>query len=361
MELFLPTSAPLPTTNPPYPSSLFSIKGNQIISSLCALLGYYSDQWVDEPILGFLSIISNDEQSTTQFDYSAFLAHNIHEQLVNFATEGMFRYSSILAYMFVYFQADRFNFSMHKMDADGNPQPVTVWTSLLKCNSVEYDFAAFIDQFYDPVVSMLTSVPEPRVNDEVRRVLHLSENVETGDWYLYQNHSEIRVYRCELAPYKLPRYMPVRVFALEYIRQIMNSDEVHFVSLKKKQQLRIKGKIGSFICNNRGAGDEEDKLLREMKFPTSFTWCYDPYGIILDMRVRNKNAPYAHEPRPEIERFSNQTEWEPYVGGHGTNCQDGKIGCLHKRASHCHTSESQGKEASGRIIFSGDRGVFGRI
>jgi hypothetical protein len=90
---------------------LFSTKGNQIISSLCALLGYYSDQWVDEPILGFLSIFSNDEQPTTQFDYSTFLAHNIHEQFVNFTTEGMFRYSSILAYMFVYFQADRFNFS----------------------------------------------------------------------------------------------------------------------------------------------------------------------------------------------------------------------------------------------------------
>jgi hypothetical protein len=240
-ELFLPTSAPLPSTNPPYPSSMFSTKGNQIISSLCALLGYYSDQWVDEPILGFLSIFSNDEQPTMQFDYNTFLANNIHEQFVNFATEGMFRYSSILAYMFIYFQADRFNFSMQKMDADGRPQPVTAWTSLLKHNSVEYDFKAFIDQFYHPVVNMLSGMPEPRINDEVQRILHLSDNAKTGDWYLYQNHTEIRVYGCELAPYKLPRYLSVRIFALEYIRQIMNSNDIHFVSLKKKQQLRIKG------------------------------------------------------------------------------------------------------------------------
>jgi hypothetical protein len=54
---------------------------------------------------------------------------------------------------------------------------------------------------------------------------------------LYQNHSEIRVYGCELANYKLPRYVPVRIFSLEYIRQIMNSDDIHFVSIKKKQQL----------------------------------------------------------------------------------------------------------------------------
>ena len=160
-ELFLPTSALLPSTNPPYPSSMFSTKGNQIISSLCALLGYYSDQWVDEPILGFLSIFSNDEKPTTQFDYNTFLADNIHEQFMNFGTKGMFRYSSILAYMFVYFQAKKISFSMRKMDADGRPQPVTTWTSLLKHNSIEYDFKSFIDQFYHPVVSMLSGRPEP--------------------------------------------------------------------------------------------------------------------------------------------------------------------------------------------------------
>jgi hypothetical protein len=42
-ELFLPPSAQFPSTNPPYPSSMFSTKGNQVISSLCSLLGYYSD------------------------------------------------------------------------------------------------------------------------------------------------------------------------------------------------------------------------------------------------------------------------------------------------------------------------------
>jgi hypothetical protein len=160
-ELFSPPSSPIPTTNPPYPSSIFSIKGNQIISAVCALLGYFSDQWVDEPIMGFLSIFSNDEKPTTQFDYSTFLAGNIYEQFMNFTTEGVFKYSSILAYMFLYFQADNFNFSLQKMDSDGKPQPVTAWTSLLKRNSIEYDFTAFIDQFYHPVISMLSGVPEP--------------------------------------------------------------------------------------------------------------------------------------------------------------------------------------------------------
>jgi hypothetical protein len=46
---------------------------------------------------------------------------------------------------------------------------------------------------------------------------------------------------CELPPYKLPKYLHVRIFALEYIRQMTNSDDIHFVAFKKKQQFRIKG------------------------------------------------------------------------------------------------------------------------
>jgi len=158
---------------------------------------------------------------------------------------------------------------------------------------------------------MLSGRPEPRINEEIQRISHLLDLGKMGDWYLYQNYTEIRVYGCELAPYKLPKYFPVRIFSLEYIRQMINSDDIHFVSLKKKQQLRIKEQIGSFICNSRAAEEEADKILREMKFETSFMWHYDPYGIILEMRVKNKNILYVHTPKPEIEKFVNQTEWEP--------------------------------------------------
>jgi hypothetical protein len=105
----------------------------------------------------------------------------------------------------------------------------------------------------------------------------------------------------------------MRIFSLEYIRKMINSDDIHFVSLKKKQQLRIKGKIGSFICNIRGVGEEADRLLKEMKFHVSFLWHYDPCRIILEMRVKNKNVPYVHTPKPEIEKFANQIEWKSNI------------------------------------------------
>jgi hypothetical protein len=109
---------------------------------------------------------------------------------------------------------------------------------------------------------MLNGRPEPRINEEIQRILHLTDLAKTSDWYLYQNHTEIKVYGCELAPYILPKYLLMRIFALEYIRKMINSDDIHFVSMKKKQQLRIKGKIGSFICNSQGSGEEADILLK---------------------------------------------------------------------------------------------------
>jgi hypothetical protein len=47
-----------------------------------------------------------------------------------------------------------------------------------------------------------------------------------------------------------------------------------------------------------------------MKFRLSFSWHYDPCGIIAEIRLRNKISPYAHVPKPEIEKFMNQIKWE---------------------------------------------------
>ena len=110
-----------------------------------------------------------------------------------------------------------------------------------------------------------------------------------------------------MPPYKLPKFLPVRIFSLEYIRQMINSDDIHFVAFKNKQQLRIKGQIGSFIYNSIATGEKSNKLLLEMKFKQSFPWHYDPYGIIAEAKLSNKISPYVHVPKPEIMKFMNQT------------------------------------------------------
>jgi len=112
---------------------------------------------------------------------------------------------------------------------------------------------------------MLLGSPPPRISANIKRVLQLLKQYKVGDWYLYQNHTEIRIYGCELPPYKLLMYLPMKLFALEYYRQMINSDEVHFVRAKKKAQLRIKDQLGPFICNNREAKKEADEILQRLK------------------------------------------------------------------------------------------------
>ena len=79
------------------------------------------------------------------------------------------------------------------------------------------------------------------------------------------------MYGCELPPYKFPKYVLMRIFSLEYIRQMLNMDELHFVSGKRKTQFKIKANVGSFICNTRGASIDVDALLKNMDFQSSFT------------------------------------------------------------------------------------------
>jgi len=94
--------------------------------------------------------------------------------------------------------------------------------------------------FVDLAMNLLIGTAEPRISEEIKRIMQMTDQARTGDWYLYQNYTELRVYGCELAPYKLPNFLPRRIFALEYIIQMINADDIKFVAAKKKSQFRIK-------------------------------------------------------------------------------------------------------------------------
>ena len=102
----------------------------------------------------------------------------------------------------------------------------------------------------------------------------------------------------------------MRIFALEYIREIIHSNNIHFVATKKKSQFQIKTQVGPFICNNRATREEAELLLKQMNFPLSFTWSYDPMGVISELRVENNFTTYHNTARPGIEQYKNQLEWK---------------------------------------------------
>ena len=63
----------------------------------------------------------------------------------------------------------------------------------------------------------------------------------------------------------------MRLFTLEYFRQLINADLTHFCNVKKKAQLRIRNQLGPFIINKREAWEDVDKILGEdLKLRKSF-------------------------------------------------------------------------------------------
>ena len=95
----------------------------------------------------------------------------------------------------------------------------------------------------------------------------------------------------------------MRLFALEYYRQIMNSNDINFVSAKKKTQVKIKNQLGPYVIHDTDAWKDVENILEDyLRLKKSFGWVpYDPCSFISDRRVRYRLSVYVHHRIPEIE------------------------------------------------------------
>ena len=101
---------------------MFPDRTKHITTILSHFLVYNSNQFVNEAILGFLSMFSIDSKPTVIYDFSHFIAEAIHEQFVKFNTKEVFKYASVVVYLFVYFHRDKFPFYLQKLDEEGKQQ-----------------------------------------------------------------------------------------------------------------------------------------------------------------------------------------------------------------------------------------------
>jgi len=53
----------------------------------------------------------------------------------------------------------------------------------------------------------------------------------------------------------------MRIFSLEYARNMLNMDEFHFVSNKNKVQFKLKENVGKYIVNTRATTKEVAGIL----------------------------------------------------------------------------------------------------
>ena len=91
----------------------------------------------------------------------------------------------------------------------------------------------------------------PRICQELQENLNLVIEPQVGDWILYKEYTILRIYGCEKIPYKLRKCLTPRIFALEILRQRLDSDYIHFMSKNQDGTFRLPMIVGPFTIKNK--------------------------------------------------------------------------------------------------------------
>lgn len=139
----------------------------------------------------------------------------------------------------------------------------------------------------------------------------MRKDVRCGDWFVFEEHAEIRFYGASVKPYRLPKFVPMQLFALEFIRQSQNVDQVHFVPMKKGYIFKFPKIVGPFIVNTRQAAKEVEKLLGDMCLLQVVEWAYDPHHIISKRRIESGYLEFVHEIGQRLRKWKMEVHRTP--------------------------------------------------
>lgn len=90
-------------------------------------------------------------------------------------------------------------------------------SSLIRNQS--FGFFLFIDKFISQVYKLIYEEDFPRISQELQEILHPVAEQQIGDCILYKYFTMIKVYGAEKNPYKLPKFLTLKIFALDILRQ----------------------------------------------------------------------------------------------------------------------------------------------
>jgi len=86
--------------------------------------------------------------------------------------------------------------------------------------------------------------------------LQVGSQIKKGDWFIREDHTIIRMYGDEIAPYRLPKLLTPRIFVLEYVRQLVHVDEACFIQSHKKGQMVYPIAMGGYVLSNHKGAKE---------------------------------------------------------------------------------------------------------
>ena len=130
---------------------------------------------MEEVVLTVLSIFILGKPPTVIYRYGQFIADMMHEQFTRQPTKRLFKYSYVLFHMFLYYQSEKFPFTLQKLDNKVQPRSVIFWIPLIHQYQFPYSYYDFIDLFLHLVMEMLIGSRPPKINPKIKSVLQLSK------------------------------------------------------------------------------------------------------------------------------------------------------------------------------------------
>ena len=106
-----------PTGPPPFMYVHFNEVGKFLVDMISYILGFKTSEHVDETVLVLLSSYSPRQPPTVKYNYTKFIANKIHDQLVNLDREGVFKNSSYIYHLFIYYQSESFQCTIKRLDS----------------------------------------------------------------------------------------------------------------------------------------------------------------------------------------------------------------------------------------------------
>ena len=204
-----------------------------------------------------------------------------------------FKYQAYLMYLIL----DRFSLHFETLLEPKKLTPYEVISIIHRSSFLRdpmHGFSKFVSEFSSQVYYFIYEANYPRVPQQFQNYLHPPTEDQIGDWFLFLEHTIIRVYGFEHPPYRLPTFLTPCVFSLEVLRQRMHSDELHFASKKQTSTFKVPINVRPFIVRNRESIEIIDDIKACIGFFQDFSCQYDPRHIISKKRKMQKMGNYEH-------------------------------------------------------------------
>ena len=109
----------------------------------------------------------------------------------------------------------------------------------------------FVNKITVEVYKILFDEKLPRVLDEMKSTFQPSLESCTRDCFLYKELNVVCVYGYTRPPYKLPAFLTPRIFALEFIRPRLCSEEENFGAFKKSSDVKFPFNINLSVLKEK--------------------------------------------------------------------------------------------------------------